>query len=232
MEDTTQPVPTPVVENTEQPETTDQPEQVKEPESNLVTIPAERLQDYKRKINGSREEAMRLKDKAEKLEAELAAAKTVKYPESDVEQLRILARQAGIPLKEDMEQYQRNSYEEEKQTAVLSFLEKHPEYAQMGDAQSDEMWETLESEVKNYVNPPRGKDYLQLMEKAHRVIHYNPEIERERGKALGMAQAKIQESTTIGGGSGRQSVPVRKGSQQKSAIMDGFAAVRPQAFNS
>ncbi len=112
-------------------------------------------------------------------------------------------------------------------------MDKYPEYARIGDVNSDELWETLESNVKNYVNPPRGRDFLAILEREHKLLHFNPEIERERGKALGMAQAKVQDQTTIGGGgSGKSQAPTKKVPQQKQAVMDGFASVRPQAFNS
>lgn len=210
----------------------DQPQK----EENLITIPADKLIDYKRKLTGSKEEAMRLKAEKERLEAELESLKNpqelAQYSQQDVDDLRRLAKLAGIPLKEDQEKQQREVYEQEKQEAVKAFLEKHPEYTAIGDIRSDEMWESLEGEISMYVQPQKGKDYLTLLEKAHRQIHYDPTIERERGKALGMAQAKLQEQTTIGGSSAKTSASSKKVPQAKQDIMAGFAAVRPEAFTS
>ncbi len=114
----------PVVEPVEAEETVveQSAQEIQPPKDNLVTIPADKLADYKRKMTGSRDEAMRLKAETERLKAENEALKSPQnniYSDQDVEHLRNLAKRAGLSFREDQEQFQQRSYDEEKQEAVI-----------------------------------------------------------------------------------------------------------------
>lgn len=212
----------------------------------MVSLPPEKVEDWKRKLSGSKAEAMRLKAQAQrlaqekaKLQAELEAARTGKpqsygyQPTNDeVELFRQLAKQAGIPLQEDLQAIHAKEYEKEKQAAIEEFLRSHPEYGVIGDDESDDLWSQLEQEVKGYVQPKTGRGYLALMNKAHKTISYDATAHMEKGAALAMAQANLKEQGKIGGGGGsKRHEPQQKIPNAQKAVTEGFAAIRPEAFN-
>lgn len=220
--------------------------QVENQEKPMVSLPQEKVDDWKRKLSGSRAEAMRLKAQAErlaeekaKLAAELEAARTgqaqtVNYtptPE-EIALFRQLAQQAGVPTQQDIEAIRQAEWNKEQQLAVDEFLKDHPEYNRPGDEESDAAWEEIKAEVKSYKTPQNPREYLALLRKAHKVVAYDPQADLERGVALGVAQANLKEQGKLGGGGGStKHEPQKKVPAEKKAVMDGFKSVRPEAFS-
>jgi hypothetical protein len=218
---------------------------------NTVTIPKEKLQDYQRKLTGSKAEALRLKAENERLAAEVAKTKAEQQAAqtgqsqsygytpyqptvAEVAMFKQLAVHAGIPLKEELAQNRQQQYNEAADQCLQDFLGKHPEYANPGDPNSDNLWTNLEGTLKQFKQPENPRDYAKLLEMAHRYMSSdNIDTAMERGRALGMAQAKIAEQGKIGGvggGAGMALAPSTKKSPDKQTVEDGFKAVRPNYF--
>lgn len=232
----------PVEENAAESEIVEQPPVKAE---NGIVLSPEKLEDYKRKLSGSKDEALRFRAENERLsaekarlEAEINAFKTGQgqtfghtyQPTPDELQIfKTIAKQAGVPLREELDQIKSGEEERQKNEVVNAFISKFPEYGKIGDPQSDALWEELTEELGNYVPPKDVKQWGKLLEKAHKVLRYDPSTALERGKALGMAQATLKGQATVGGSGGGGSAPAPK-SKAKTAIEQGFAQIRPEIF--
>lgn len=195
----------------------------------------EKREELRQHLDASKREALSLKAEKEQLQAQLRAAEMQRLTgvtQSDVEAFKLIAKQAGVPLAEDIQAEKIQAYEKERDQMVNKFLEKHPEYAQPGDPKSDAMWAALDSEVSQYVAPADPKDWYKILEKNHKLLTMDDSITLERGKSLGMAQAKLQEQHTVGGSRGsassrKASIPV---DPLKEDVQKAFKEARPEYF--
>ena len=255
-EQTVTPAPQPEVPENVTEEAEKAPEHGQEIDNQTVVIPKEKLEDYKRKLTGSKAEALRLKAENERLTAEharlVAEAEAARSGQSqsygftgyqstpaEIALFKQLAAQAGVPLKEELAQAQAVQdtarYNEVSNQQLQDFLTRHPEYANPGDPNSDNLWIQLDATLKEFNKPAKAEDYGKLLEKAHKLVKSDDiDMAIEKGKALGLAQATIAERGKIGGlgggSSGGTRAPVKK-SPEKQSIEEGFASVRPNYFS-
>lgn len=159
-------------------------------------------------LRASKDEALRLKKELEVRMAQPVQAQEDIQPvnSADVAAFKALARAAGIPLKEEIQQ---QTYTEKMETAKEKFLQEHPEYSKVGDEKSDQAWDRLKEELAQYKAPEDPQKWYSLLQKAHRDISSTPELQLEKGKSLGMAQANLNASLG-GGSSGAASTPTKK----------------------
>lgn len=197
----------------------------------MVQLPPEKVAEYKRKLTASRDEALRLKRENEELKSKFSQPEPIinQVNPTDIEYFKELAKLSGVSFQEDVQNIQKEKYEDKKTQAVQQFLANHPEYAKVGDDQSDALWATLEEKMKKYQTPSDPSEWYDMLEEGHKVLHYDTKTAYEKGKALGYAQANIQEKSRVGGGS--PNAVERKVPAQKKQILDGFKQARPQYFN-
>ena len=178
------------------------------------------------KLTASKDEALRLKALTEKLEAERVAVKddSPQLNPSDIEVFKKYAKAAGIPFKEDLNQFSKSQYQDKQQESIDKFLEEYPEYKPENDIDNSK-WDSLKQELATYKAPENPKDWYSLMKKSHRLV--SPDNSLEKGKALGLAQANIKEQAKIGGSSGTASAPKGKQTPEQMAAREQFEKLRP-----
>ena len=203
------------------------------PADNGEILPAKR-EDLSRKLHGSREEALRLKSENDRLKAELDQARMTPQPspdedisltERDVAVFKALAAKAGLAPREEVLAIREERHQELQQQHLDVFLAEHPEYNKPNDPQSDQLWQRLQGELADYRKPSSPAEFKQFLTRAHRSLSFNEGREVERGKALGYAQANLQEQSRMGGAShGGSSAPKNpKLDPQRQAVRDLFA---------
>jgi hypothetical protein len=203
-------------------------------EDNEVLTPEKRA-ELRAKLHASKEEALRLKREKEALEKQLqeliqSQGGDIPVNDADLAYFKALAKKAGIPFKEEVEQLKQEVWKQEQQEALTEFLKLHPEYNKPGDPASDNLWAKLTAELNTY-RPPQNKTELKAyLEKAHKIIHLDEEALVQKGKALGYAEANLQEHAKRGSTSGSTATPQTSPSQTQQAIRQGFASVRPQYY--
>ena len=187
----------------------------------------QKIADQARKLDGSKEEALRLKKLNEELQAKIAEKPddSPKLNESDIELFKQYAKKAGIPFKEEIAALQQQQIKEKQQEAIDRFVEEFPEYKPEND-KDNQKWTILKEEFLTYKTPTNPKDIYRLLKKAHGII--NPTDSLEKGKALGMAQAKLNEQAQLGGSSGVASTPNKKRTPEQQAARAEFEKIRPE----
>jgi hypothetical protein len=226
----------PVLEDNEE-----QTSPVAVPADNDVIAP-EKREELSRKLHGSREEALRLKAEAERLAAENADLKArvqfqsqpeeTPFSDQDVAVFKALAAKAGLAPREEVQAIRQERIQEQQQQHLNSFLSSHPEYNRPQNPQSDQLWQKLQSELALYRSPQTPEELKTFLERAHRSIN-NGGNDVERGKALGYAQANLQEQNRVGSASsgGSSSPKNSKLSPDRQAIREGFASARPEYYS-
>jgi len=218
------------VDNPVEPTKTPEPEAPEVKEEDNVEERLKELEEKDREksrlLDASKTEALRLKKLNEELQAK-ASDDAPKLNDSDIELFKQYAKKAGLPFKEDLIAQQQQLYGERQQEALNKFLEEHPEYKPVND-KGNKKWNVLLAEYDTYKAPQNPKDVLNLLKKAHK--NTNPEDSLEKGKALGMAQANIQEQTKLGGTSGAASTPKKKRTPEQQAARDHFKSLRPEVI--
>lgn len=215
------------------------------PKNEEVLTP-EMREELRRNLNASKEEALRLKKENEELKKVTSApAKTQideTYQPSETElevfERLLAAREAKRIQQEEARKAQEEKAFQESQMAyqvgqteaINKFLEEYPEYNKPGDANSDQLWKELEDKVQELPLPRNPKDFQKLLVKAHQELMNKGDSALERGKALGFAQANLQEQAKLGGGSsGGSSAPTKKKrSPEQQAVLDELFELRPQ----
>jgi hypothetical protein len=144
---------------------------------------------------------------------------------SDIEVFKKYAKAAGIPFKDELNQFQKVQYQDKQQESIDKFLEEYPEYRPENDT-DDSRWTALKNELAGYKAPENPKDWYKLMKKAHRLVA--PDNSTEKAKALGMAQANLKEQAKIGGSSGGASAPKGKLTPEQLAAREQFEKLRPE----
>lgn len=193
-----------------------------------------RMEDYKRKLVGSTEEALRLKAENEALKTQLQTApkaQTGRFDDSDIQAFRELADAAGyIPKGQIVTQEQ--AVTEKKQEVLNNFITSHPEYSKPGDKSSDVMWGSLIGEISDYIPAATPAAFAKQLEKAHRLVSSTSSADLEKGKALGLAEANLRGQGGQGNGSlGGSSQPSQvKKTPERQFISEGFASVLPQYY--
>lgn len=195
-----------------------------------------KIQDQARHLNASKAEAIRLKQENEALKAAFQGSQTPKVPqqsiEVDPEELETFKKfvaAAGIPTQAEIQQIKSERYKEQQDVALSKFLDEHPEYKKDNDV-DDSSWSTLVEELSQYKQPTNPSDWYKLLNKAHRSINSSSEL--ERGKALGIAQANMQEERKMASMSGSQPAkPSKKLTPDQKAAQDAFASIRPNVFS-
>lgn len=214
-------------------------------EENVVT--PEKLEDYKRKLKGSTEEALRLKKENEELAEKLKALETppetqdgqYQISSADIEAFRLLqkaakeAEEAAEKARLEQEAAEKAGmeakYAEVQRSTVAVWVNSHPEYSKIGDPESDKLWAAIEEKVKTLPPPKNPEDWGKVLDIAHKELNSGNQL--ERGKALGYAQANLQEQTRLGGGSsGGSSTPKQKRTPEQQAVLDELRELRPQLF--
>lgn len=208
-------------------------------------VTPEKKEELSRKLHSSKEEALRLKEenarlaqeKAE-LEARLASqsaqSTNTEVSEHDVAYLKALGKKAGFAFQEDVQKplqaIKQETYRERQQAEWQGFLEKHPEYNKIGDAQSDQLFNTFMSELRTYKEPSEASQWGKLFEKAHKLATLNEQTILRQGEALGYAKQNI--ANQVGGTSyGGTTAPVAQNlSSERQAVSEGFAKVVPHYY--
>lgn len=204
------------------------------PEKDNVAELEAKIALQSQKLAGSKAEALNLKSQLEAMKAEVEQLKAKAEPaqevsKDDVELFKAFARQAGVPLKEDIEAIKADSDHRMRDEATAKFLEEYPEYKPENDTDNSK-WETLINEYALYRNPttPNTKSYLTLLKKAHKAI--SPDNSLIKGKALGMAEAKLSEQAQLGGSGGVTTIKKTKRTPEQEAYREQFAKLRPDYF--
>ena len=209
----------------------EEPTQVEEEaapvEENAVDPREAKLAEYEAKIQrqatllrASKDEALRLKNLVEaKAQPQEAQEDVLPVSPQDVAAFKALARAAGIPFKEEIQQ---ETYSQKAESSKDKFLQEHPEYSKPGDEKSDELWDKLMNEAGRYKNPVKPEEWYSLLKEAHGKITANPGLDLEKGKSLGMAKANLNAS--LGGGtSGTASTPTsKKQTPEQKAVSEEF----------
>ena len=193
-----------------------------------------KIADQSQKLAGSKAEALNLKSQLDAQSAEINRLKTPAEPaqavnQDDVELFKTYARQAGVPLKEDLEAMKVDSDNRIREDATAKFLEEYPEYKPENDKDNSK-WEGLVQEYALYRNPttPNTKNYLSLLKKAHKAV--SPDNSHAKGEALGMAKAKLGEQAQLGGSGGVTTEKNTKRTPEQEAFRAQFAKLRPDVF--
>lgn len=211
----------PATEIVEQPAPSEEDNAVREIEPKVEEVDPSKEERYKQQLQGSKEEALRWMTEAQKAKKEFEEYKlslqkpTDDAPVSpeDLAAFNAIGKKLGFVTKQEIEQdTQIKTYKQMQDESLNNFLKEHPEYNKPGDADSDKRWTELQQELSYYNTAPADpKTWYNILNKAHRNLNTNPDLERVKGEALGMAKAKLAEQTRMGGGgSGEVSTPKRK----------------------
>lgn len=188
----------------------------------MVEAMQAKVTDQSQKLRASKEEALRLKQELETLRSQ-PQDDALPVNEADVAALKALARAAGIPTREEMDALKQSHYRDIQEEGLNRFLSEHPEY------KADQNWELIKGELEHYKTPTDPKEWYGLLNRAHKIIATDGSF--EKGQAMGMAKAKLQEQAQIGGGaSGGSSTPKVKKTPDQQSVSEGFKAVRPQYY--
>lgn len=171
-------------------------------------------------LRASKDEALRFKRELEaRTQPVQAQEDTLPVSPQDVAAFKALARAAGIPFKDEIQQ---QTYSEKAESAKEKFLQEYPEYSRPGDEKSDEAWDKLMNEAGRYKIPSDPKQWYTLLKEVHAKISTTPGLQLEKGKSLGLAQANLNAS--LGGGvSGSASNPTsKKQTPEQKAVAEEF----------
>jgi hypothetical protein len=184
-----------------------------------------KVAEQARHLTASKAEALRLKDQNERYQQ--PAPDSPQVSNEDVELFKTYAKAAGIPFRDDIESLKKDQYVETQRQVVDKFLDEFPQYKPEND-KDDSQWGKIQAELGLYKNPQNPKEWYALLKRAHSSIQ--PDNSFQKGKALGHAEANLQEQTKLGGGSPGAKAPTQKLSPEKQAIQEGFSSLRPQYF--
>ncbi len=245
MSDDTQIVPPantaePKVDNGTLPPQGVKPEESSPPARDNEDLTPEKREELSAKLRASKDEALRLKAENEELEKKLLEQQSQPQPtdpaisDTDVQYFKAIAKKAGIPFREDVEKIQQTISSREQTEAFNGFLKTHPEYNRPGDPKSDVLWTKFTQEFQDlarYKRPESADEFKSLLHKVHKLTSIDETTLLAQGKALGYAQANIQEQAKIGGSaSGVHKTPSKTLTPEQQKIKEGFASVRPEYF--
>jgi hypothetical protein len=172
-------------------------------------------------LRASKDEALKLKNERDALKAQPVQTQSddPQVTPADVAAFKALARAAGIPLNEELQQ---QIYSKESESAKERFIKEFPEYGQVGDEKSDAAWDKLMAEAGQYKVPEDPSKWYDILKKAHKDISSTPELQLEKGKSLGMAQANLNASLGGGSSGASASAPKKKQTPEQKAVADEF----------
>lgn len=186
-----------------------------------------KIADQSRHLTGSKSEALKIRQENEALRAQIENLKTQQespqVSNEDLQYVDQILSKAGYVKKDDLKKFEIAQYQKERDSVLMDFMEKYPEYKPEND-KGDIKWTALINEVAQYKEPDNPKDWFSLLKKAHKII--NPDNSLEKGKSLGMAEANLGELSKIGGSSGVSSSKAKRSPAQQ-AIMDELYQKRP-----
>jgi len=211
VEPSVDPVVEPVEDNPE-------PDRLNALEQKIAELEA-RDTDKSRLLTASKDEALRLK-------AENETLKATPQDESSLSEQELFDNylKKSQLFNSQIDSVHKTTYEQKRDELKDKFLEKHPEYKPENDT-GDKNWNALLEEINDYKIPKNPSDWGKLLRKAHKNINDNS---LEKGKALGMAQANLNEQAKLGGGSSGGSSPKTKRTPEQQAVRDQFKTLRPE----